>query len=90
LLGEGEGEVVSGRVEEKGKEDIWLGAGHCCQKRKEMRVGGGKLSPSSRCGGGGISESFTLASCKVFKGTINLFPSKNIFSDSRFTPYFFS
>ena len=33
-----------------------------------MRVGAGKLSPSSRCGGGGISESFTLASCKVFKG----------------------
>ena len=33
-----------------------------------MRVGGGKLSPSSRCGGGGISESLTLASCKVFKG----------------------
>ena len=33
-----------------------------------MRVGAGKLSPSSRCGGGGIRESFTLASCKVFKG----------------------
>ena len=33
-----------------------------------MRVGGGKLSPSSRCGGGGISESLALASCKVFKG----------------------
>ena len=30
FVGEGEGEVVSGRVEEKGKEDIWLGAGHCC------------------------------------------------------------
>ena len=33
-----------------------------------MRVGAGKLSPSSRCGGGGIRESLTLASCKVFKG----------------------
>ena len=33
-----------------------------------MRVGAGKLSPSSRCGGGGISESLALASCKVFKG----------------------
>ena len=30
LLGEGEGELVSGRGEEKRKEDIWVGAGHCC------------------------------------------------------------
>ena len=30
LLGEGEGEVVGGRVEEERKENIWVGAGHCC------------------------------------------------------------
>ena len=30
LLGEGEGEVVSRRVEEEREEDIWGGAGHCC------------------------------------------------------------
>ena len=30
LLGEGEGEVVSGGVEEERKENIWVGAGHCC------------------------------------------------------------
>ena len=30
LLGEGEGEVVSGRVEEKRKEDVWVRASHCC------------------------------------------------------------
>ena len=30
LLGEGEGEVVSRRVEEEREEDIWVGAGHCC------------------------------------------------------------
>ena len=29
LLGEGEGEVVSGGVEEERKENIWVGAGHC-------------------------------------------------------------
>ena len=30
LLREGEGVVVSGRVEEKRKENVWVGAGHCC------------------------------------------------------------
>ena len=30
LLREGEGVVVSGRVEEKRKEDVWVGASHCC------------------------------------------------------------
>ena len=30
LLGEGEGEVVCGGVEEERKENIWVGAGHCC------------------------------------------------------------
>ena len=30
LLGEGEGEVVGGRVEEERKENIWVGVGHCC------------------------------------------------------------
>ena len=34
-----------------------------------MGVGGGKLSPISGCGGSGVRESLTLASCKVFKGT---------------------
>ena len=29
LLGEGEGEMVSGGVEEERKENIWVGAGHC-------------------------------------------------------------
>ena len=33
-----------------------------------MGVGGGKLSPISGCGGSGVRESLTLASCKVFKG----------------------
>ena len=30
LLGEGKGEVVSGGVEKERKENIWVGAGHCC------------------------------------------------------------
>ena len=68
LLGEGEGEVVSGRVEEKRKENVWVGAGHCCQKGEEMRVGGCKSSPSSGRGSGGSRKTLALASCKVFKG----------------------
>ena len=35
LLGEGEGEVVGGRVEEERKESIWVGAG---QNRDRKRV----------------------------------------------------
>ena len=30
LLGEGEGKVVSRRVEEEREENIWVGVGHCC------------------------------------------------------------
>ena len=29
LLGEGQGEMVGGRVEEEREENIWVGAGHC-------------------------------------------------------------
>ena len=30
LLEEGKGEMVNGGVEEERKENIWVGAGHCC------------------------------------------------------------